>query len=357
MPVEIIGGMLTPYEGNELSMVQGPEVFDASYITRFAQAHEAAGYDCALTGYGATSADGFAIASHALHVTEKFKVLVAHRPGFAQPTLVARQVATLDNLTGGGRIAVHFITGGDEADQHRDGDYLDHDDRYRRTAEYMALFRRTLTEAQPFDFSGEFYHFEGAFSRVKPKAVIPLYFGGASGPALEAGAANADVYMLWGEPVHAIAERISAIREASARHGRTPRFSLSIRGILGDTEDAAWNRAQDIAQRTEERAKSASGGRIRRRASSSVGAARLQAFAQEGEVLDERLWTRIAAITGAGGNSTALVGTAEQVTKSLLAYYDLGCTTILIRGFDPMEDVIEYGRELIPRLRAATADR
>jgi alkanesulfonate monooxygenase len=363
MPIEIVGGMVSPYPGAEGTVRAasggGRPVFDTDYITRFARAHEEAGFDTALVGYGATSVDGFAVASHALHVTSRLGVLIAHRPGFAQPTLVARKLATLDNLSGGGRVAVHFITGGDEADQHRDGDFVAHDDRYRRTAEYMTVLRRTLTEDEPFDHQGEFYAFQGAYSVVRPAASagIPLYFGGASGPALEAGARNADVYMLWGEPLAAIAGRIAQVRAASAQYGRSPRFSISLRPILGPTEDAAWARAQEIGDRTEERVKGAGFAAPGvRRNNSSVGAARLRAFAAEGDVLDERLWMRVARLTGSGGNSTALVGTPGQVADALLAYIRLGISTVLIRGFDPLGDAIDYGRELIPRLREATRD-
>jgi alkanesulfonate monooxygenase len=364
MPIEIVGGMVSPFAGSEGghgAPARGASrpVFDAGYITRFVRAHEAAGFDTALVGYGATSVDGFAVASHALHVTERLGVLIAHRPGFAQPTLVARKLATLDNLSSGGRVAMHFITGGDEADQHRDGDFVPHDDRYRRTSEYMEVVRRTLTADEPFDYDGEFYTFAGAYSIVRPatEAGIPLYFGGASGPALEAGARNADTYMLWGEPLAGIAERIAQIREVAARYGRSPRFSISLRPILGETEEAAWARAEQIGDQTEERVRgrdfAAPGVR---RNNSSVGAARLRAFAAEGDVLDERLWMRVARLTGTGGNSTALVGTAEQVADALLKYIDLGISTVLIRGFDPLGDAIDYGRELIPRLREATKD-
>jgi alkanesulfonate monooxygenase len=218
----------------------------------------------------------------------------------------------------------------------------------------MSVLRRTLTSDEPFDHEGEFYKFTGAYSSVKPATAkgIPLYFGGASGPALEAGAANADVYMLWGEPLAPLAERIAAVREASARLGREPHFSVSLRPIVEDTEAAAWARADRIGDAVE--ARRGNGGGVGGGANNtSVGAARLRAFQSEGQVQDERLWTRIAA----GGNSTALVGTAEQVAESLIRYYDLGCTTILIRGFDPLEDAITYGRELIPRLRALVAER
>ncbi|USB87029.1 LLM class flavin-dependent oxidoreductase, partial [Burkholderia cenocepacia] len=87
------------------------------------------------------------------------------------------------------------------------------------------------------------------------------------------------------------------------------------------------------------------------------GARRLLAAAERGSRVDKRLWTEIAKLTGARSNSTALVGTPEQVADALLDYYDLGVTTFLIRGFDPLEDAIDYGRELIPRVRNAVAER
>jgi alkanesulfonate monooxygenase len=89
----------------------------------------------------------------------------------------------------------------------------------------------------------------------------------------------------------------------------------------------------------------------------NVGSQRLLAAAAKGEVLDQRLWTAVAAATGARGNTTALVGTPAQVAESMLAYYDLGVTTFLIRGFDPLEDATDYGRELIPLVRRAIAER
>jgi alkanesulfonate monooxygenase len=89
----------------------------------------------------------------------------------------------------------------------------------------------------------------------------------------------------------------------------------------------------------------------------NAGSQRLLAAAAEGKVLDKRLWTELAALTGAQGNSTSLVGTPEQVTESLLDYWDLGVSTFLIRGFDPLEDAIEYGRDLIPLVREAVGRR
>ena len=114
-------------------------------------------------------------------------------PGFVAPTLVARKLATLDALAGGGRVAIHHITGGDEADQQRDGDFADHDRRYARTAEFMDVLRRELTAPEPFDFDGEFYRFQGAISTVRPlhEGSIPIYFGGQSDAAVRVGGQHA----------------------------------------------------------------------------------------------------------------------------------------------------------------------
>jgi alkanesulfonate monooxygenase len=364
MSIEIIG-MVGTREFSETRGSFAAAPVDAGYLTRFAQAHEAAGFDRVLIGYGASGPDGFAVAAHVLHVTSTLKVLIAHRPGFVAPTLVARKLATLDQLTGGGRVGIHHITGGDELDQKRDGDFADHDRRYARTAEFMTLLRRELTAAEPFDYDGEFYRVSGAYSSVRPPAgaAIPLYFGGASAAAAGVGAEHADVYMLWGEPVAQIAARIAAIRAEAARHGRTIRFSLSVRPIVAGTEHAAWQRAERIRAATADRVAAAAGqprgvqnGRLFGfRESSSVGSDRLQRQAAEREVHDERLWYGVTKLTGPGGNSTALVGTPAQVADALMAYRQVGVDTVLIRGFDPLDDVVDWGRNLLPLLREQAA--
>ncbi len=363
MSIEIIGMVGTREVSESRGDLDGGAI-DRDYLARFAQAHEAAGFDRVLIGYGATGPDGFAVAAHVLYATTRLKVLIAHRPGFVAPTLVARKLATLDQLTGGGRVAIHHITGGDELDQKRDGDFADHDRRYARTAEFMSLLRRELTEAAPFDYDGEFYRVGGAYSAVRPPAGgIPLFFGGASAAAIEVGAEHADVYMLWGEPVAQIAERIAQIRAAAARHGRTVRFSLSVRPIVAGTEDAAWERAEQIRAATEARVTQAGATApaqpVRRmfgfRESSSVGSERLQQQGAEREVHDERLWYGVTKLTGPGGNSTALVGTPRQVADALRAYRRAGVDTVLIRGFDPLNNVVDWGHALVPLLREQAA--
>jgi alkanesulfonate monooxygenase len=358
--------------------MDGP-VIEPGYLAAISRAHEQAGFDRVLVGYGAVGPEGWAVAASVLHATERLKVLVAHRPGFVQPALLARKAATLDHLTGGGRVAIHFITGGDEADQRREGDFVPHDARYRRTGEVMSLVRRMWESDAPFDFEGEFFRYEGAFTSVKPVSPggIPLYFAGASPAAIEVGAAEADVYAFWGEPRAAVAERMRAIEEVAERMGRSLRYSISLRPIIADTEDEAWEKAEWIAEMTAERIELAKertagdhayrglGGSANATLSvgrgtegtTSVGRKRLIAMSAEREIYDERLWMKVANLTGAAGNSTALVGTPEQVAEAMLRYYDLGCTTLLLKGFDPVPDALEFGKELLPRVREGVEQR
>jgi len=214
------------------------------------------------------------------------------------------------------------------------------------------------TAREPFDHEGEFYRFAQAFSEVKPLRPdgIPLYFGGASGAAGAVAAKHCDVYALWGEPLAAVKQRIADIHEKAAAFGRRPRISVSLRPIIAPTEAQAWDRARRILAKVIE-AKPRVVGEGAGMRPEAVGARRLVEFARESEVHDKRLWTPIAAAMGGAGNTTALVGTPEQVAESLLDYHAIGCTTLLIRGFDPLNDALEYGRELIPLVRAEVARR
>ncbi|MGL3151047.1 LLM class flavin-dependent oxidoreductase [Microbacterium sp. A82] len=363
MPIELLG-MIATTAGSEAKALTGP-VVDPAYVREFSRAHEEAGFDRVLIGYSASSPDGFAVASAALHSTERLKVLIAHRPGFVPPTIVARKLATLDHLTGGGRVAIHHITGGSEADQRRDGDFSEKHDRYRRTGEFIEVLRKTLTEEEPFDHNGEFYRFEGGYSGVKPATSdgIPIFFGGLSDGAIEVGAKEADVYMLFGEPLADVAEHIRAIRVAAAREGRTIEFSLSTRPIIANTEEEAWAKADRIYAHAEKLLEGNKTGNTLafaeplRRERTAVSADRLQQHATRGDVHDERLWLGITRLTGPSGNSTAPVGTPEQVADALLKYYDLGVTRFLIRGFNPLGDVRDWGKELVPLLREGARRR
>ena len=358
MPIEFIGmvGARPAYELDRPLLSIPGEAIDPTYVRKFTRLHEESGFDRVLIGYGSTGPDGFIIASYAAEMTEHLGFLIAHKPGFISPTLAARKAATLDQFTNG-RIALLIITGGNDAEQQRDGDWLDHDARYRRTDEYLQIVRRLWTSDAPFDYEGEFYKVKDSFSEVKPrqKPYIPLYFGGASDAAVIVGAKHSNTYAMWGEPLAAIKERIAQVK-AAAPVGQSLKFSISLRLILGETEDKAWEQAYSILSRIKEtraalRSKAQESHTNATLYPQAVGSQRLLKFAAESEIHDKRLWTPIASETGGYGSTTALVGTPEQVAESLIDYYEAGVTTFLIRGFNPVDDAITYGRNLIPIVR------
>ncbi|MCE7796136.1 LLM class flavin-dependent oxidoreductase [Sphingobium sufflavum] len=358
MPVEFVGHVGSR-AGSDVVPASGP-VVDKEYIRRIARAAEDHDFDRLLIGSFSTIADNNQIAAFVLHETQRLGVMLAHRTGFVPPTIGARQLATLDHFSDG-RLGVHIITGGTDEDQQRDGDFLNKDDRYTRTDEYLDVLKRVWSSDTPFDHEGRFYKFKGAFSTVKPfqQPRIPIYFGGSSDAAIEVAGKHADVYALWGEPLDGTRETIARVRAAAAKHGRADqiRFVLAFRPVVAETEAKAWERADRILEAVKARGGVDSPNARTQGLPMNVGSVRLREAAARGRVLDKRLWTEVAAVSGAGGNSTALVGTGEQVAESLLDYYDLGVTTFLVRCFYPEEDTVTYGREVIGLVRQEVARR
>lgn len=358
MALEIIG-YVSHTRHTDTSGLWWSAEFDPDYIALTAQAHEEAGFDAVLVGSDSWGPDSWQVAAHVLRSTRKLKVLVAHRPGFVQPTVAARQAITLQRLFGP-RVALHIITGSAGGELQRDGDTLDPALRYARTDEYMALLKRLWSAIEPFDHSGEFYRFRQGFSAIRPEAPLRLSFAGSSPEALRVGAKHADLYMLWGEPLAGVAQVIDTVHaNASAAGTQSPRFSVSLRAVVGATEQAAWQKAQGIYQRAAtELAKSREAPEALQQNAfglASEGAKRLDDYARDGDVQDERLWLGFTRLVGRGGSTSALVGTAEQIAQAYRRYHALGARSLYLRGWDIAKDAREYGEELIPALRAAVS--
>jgi alkanesulfonate monooxygenase len=356
MTIRIIGmiGVSPPASDATLHVIEGG--LSPNYVTEAARAHEAAGFDLVLVGYSSSSAEGFLVALHAAEQTKRLGYLIAHRPGFVAPTLMARKAATFDQLTGG-RLALHIITGKTDDEQEGDGDFTPKAERNRRAAEYLELMKLAWSSEKPFDFDGQFYRVKGAHSDVRPlqKPHPLLFFGGASDGALDMGARLCDVYAIYAEPLASTLERMNKFCAQAAAFGRTPGFNVSVRPIIAATEGAAWDKANKIL------AAMTGGSKGWSRQETAAGPVdnagkRLMSFALESDIHDERLWMPIARVTGALGNTSCLVGTPEQVAEAMLKYYRLGVGSFLIRGFDPLNDTVDFGRELIPRIKAGAVE-
>lgn len=341
MTVEFIGSLSNTsprVTGQSRSLGGSGLAEDPGFPARIARAHEEAGFDRILVSASAAAPDGLVVSSQVLGATDHLGVLLAHRPGLTAPTVVARQTATLDAFYPG-RVAIHIITGGDEHDLNRDGDFLDKPSRYARTDEFLTVLRKEWIPDEPFDYEGRFYRVADATSTVcPPPGRVKVYFGGASSEAVPVGARHADTYAFWGEPLAGVAERMAAARDAAAAQGRTLGFSVSLRPIAGETEEDAWERAHRILE--VEQNKSNNG----RSTAGVEGSQRLQRFAAEKEIFDKCLWMPLATVPNAYGNATALVGSYEQVAEALLDYIAIGATTLLINGYEPDRDIADCGK-------------
>ncbi len=340
MRVEFIG-MARTADASETVTEVGAAI-EPDYLYRIARAHEHAGFDRVLVTQMSATPDGVIVADQLLNATARIGVLLVHRPGFVAPTAAARTFATLDALHPG-RVAMHVSTGGEDADQASDGDFASKATRYRRTGEFLDIVRLAWSSAVPFDYFGEFYQVSGAWSAIRPpRGHLPIYFAGASSEAIRIGGRHADVYTFWGEPLDGIKELMGRVRAAAAAARRTvDKFSVSLRPIVADTEAAAWQRARELLELARDQASVRS---EQPAPPQAEGSRRLLRYAANADLHDKRLWTALSRATGAPGNSTALVGSYEQVAESLLDYVAAGTSTLVIRGYEPLADATAYGR-------------
>ncbi len=358
MPVEFISAVnVNP--SNELNRLGRAEI-DLPFFTRYVNALEDAGFDYTLCAYASAFQDQFAIANQIVARSERVKPIVALRPNTIYPTVAAKALATLDQF-GGGRAVVHFISGGNDAEQAREGDYLSKDQRYARTAEYIDIVRKVWTSTEPFSHNGEFYRFDDFVSAVRPvNGAIPVSVGGSSAEAYRVGGSRGDIFGLWGEPLADTKQQIDAVYAEAAAAGRTdrPRIWVTFRPIIDATEELAWEKAHRIHAVLAEGNgtawfRSSLGGA----APQNVGSQRLLEIAARKDVHDRALWTPTATATGAAGASTALVGTPETVAAAILDYIELGADLISIRGYDNLDDLIDYGRYILPLVRQELTHR
>src|SRR4051794_8862712 len=223
-------GAVTVTDGRTAaSAVRAPSV---EYLAQVARAAEAAGFDAVLTPVGIGCEDPWVLCSAVAQHTSRLRFLVAFRPGFASPLLLAQQAATFQRMAGD-RLLLNVVTGGDPVEQRSYGDFLDHDARYARTGEYLEVLDR-LWSGEPFDFRGEHLHLEGAHLKL-PVVRPQVYFGGASPAAEQVAARSADTYLTWGEPPAMVRERVERMQKRAADEGRDLRFGIRLHVIARRT--------------------------------------------------------------------------------------------------------------------------
>lgn len=317
-----------------------------SYIDEIAIEAEQAGFDSILIPTGPSCADPFVTATHIVMATTRISPLIAVRTGNWPPTVAAKAAMTLDQLSGG-RVKLNIVSGGSPFELAMDGDHEAHDGRYRRTREYLRVLR-LLAEATPTTFSGEFFDIRGASFAPSAHRTegIPLYLGGASEDALQIASENADVYLMWGERAEDVERQLTKAREFAARAGRNIRYGMRINLIVRETTEAAWEAADAMVASVDEAMRE----KARRYISDSDshGVSRLQKLVAQ-KSNDPAYWTGM--VPYRSGNSSALVGSPDEIVSSLQRYVDAGISEFIFSAYPHHGTATFIGKHVIPRLR------
>ena len=326
---------------------------DIDYLGLIARSAEQLGFTGVLTPTGTWCEDAWLTTAALIGQTKRLKFLVAFRPGFVAPTLAAQMAATYQRISGG-RLLLNVVTGGEDTEQRRFGDYLSHDERYARTGEFLDIVRGAWS-GTPYDFEGAHYKVEGATVLARPDPVPTVYFGGSSPAAGSVAARYVDVYLTWGEPPQAVARKIAWMRELAESAGRSLRFGIRLHTISRDTAKEAWAEAErmlaelspeEIARSQQALSKSASVGQASMRQLH-------ESFRSGGRASDLEIYPNLWAGVGLvrGGAGTALVGSHAEVADRIEEYASLGISEFIMSGYPHLEEAYWFGEGVLPELR------
>jgi len=239
------------------------------------------------------------LAAQVLDRTSSLEVILTHWAGVVEPTVAARQLASI-GAKSGGRLSLRMLSeplSDDDADTRPVG----HTVVWQRIDEYLVLLKRLWSNDRPFDHEGTFYSIKGGYvPRKGPEgAGVPIRMGGQSGTALRVAGRHADVFELAPGSLEEVRQLIERARAAAAEHGRAGklRFALSVRIHPEDDASAVDSRVVDLS------------------------------------------------------------GPPARIALSLLPYAALGITEFMVVGIDRPRQIATAGRETIALLRNTLARR
>lgn len=323
---------------------------DPAYLREIAQAADRLGYSGVLIPTGVACEESFILAANLAAHTERLKFLVAIRPGTASPAYYARLASTLDRVSNG-RLLLNIVVGGSPQELAGDGIFLPHDTRYDHADEFFQVFN-SLIENGEAHLDGQYIQAHNARLVLPPvqEPRPPIYFGGSSDAAIDFSAGLVDKYLTWGEPPAQVAEKISRVRAAAVKKGRTVSFGIRLHFIVRETDEEAWAAADKLISKLSDETIATAQENFARN-SDSVGQARMVALHQgrrDKLEVSPNLWAGIGLVrTGAG---TALVGSPQTVAARLREYQDLGIDTVIASGYPHLEEAYRVSELLFPEL-------
>ena len=343
-------GYWLPVFGGWLRNVED-EAMEASwdYVKRLAQRSERIGYDLTLVaelnlndikGVEAPSLDAWSTAAALAAVTERLELMVAVRPTFHNPALLAKQAANIDHIGGGGRLSLNVVSSWWASEAAMYGVHFEqHDDRYARTAEWLEVLDRAWKEDH-FSYEGKFYRVSDTVLQPKPKTQPRpvIYAGGESEAAKELIATRCDAYVMHGDPPERVREKVRDMSARRERLGLPPmKFGVAGYAIVRDSEDEArkeLGRITDVHQ-------------------SAAGYDNYQQWLA-GTQLEQRVSLEDYSVSNRGLRS-GLVGTPEQVAARVGEFEDAGVELLLLQCSPQLEEMERFAAQVIRRDGAQVA--
>ena len=337
----------------ELAFTSYPQRADSDFAFQreVAARAEDVGFDYTLlaarfisvTGAAPNLEDALASAAALLPVTRRLKVIAALHPGLWHPAMIAKFAATLAALSEG-RFSLNVVSGWFKEEFLRLGvPWLDHDERYRRSEEFISILRG-LWGGEAFTQRGDFYGVRDLAFRPAPAvATLPEIFQGGNSTAARAMAARqADWYLMNGDDLDGAARQIDEIRQLAAASGRSPRFGINALPIIRDSEAEALEVLEQVIAAADATTVDAFAHHARGAGASTADRVGMWAnsdFANRVQPND--------------GFKTRLIGTPAQIRDRIRAYRQIGIDLFLCGFLDYLEDLPAFGRDVILRLRQA----
>jgi len=319
------------------------------YLSQIARAADDLGYYGVLLPTGRSCEDSWVIASAMVPLTQRLRFLVAVRPGLTEPALAARMAATLDRLSGG-RLLINVVTGGDPRELKGDGVFLDHDERYAVTEEFLSIWRKLM---QGEEVSETYRHLKIEKGKLlyppHQRPYPPLYFGGSSSAGGTVAAKHVDVYLTWGEPPADVAQKIATVKALAAAHGRTFSFGIRLHVIVRESSGEAWRAADELISKLDDATVATAQKAFAR--FDSVGQqrmARLHNGRRDQLEVSPNLWAGVGLARGGAG--TALVGNPDEVADRMKEYMALGIDRFILSGYPHLEECYRFAELVFPKL-------
>jgi FMNH2-dependent dimethyl sulfone monooxygenase len=312
------------------------------YVKKLAQRSEKIGFDLMLIaelnlndikGVEAPSLDAWSTAAALAAVTERLELMVAVRPTFHLPALLAKQAANIDHISGG-RLTLNVVSSwwSDEAKKYGVG-FEQHDDRYSRTNEWLDVLHGVWAKDH-FSYTGKYYRVEDNILEPKPVAQPHpcIYAGGESPAAKDLIAEKCDAYLMHGDPPERVGEKIADLRERRSRHDLPPlKFGVAGYTIVRETEREAQDELKRITDVNQ----------------SAAGNANYQQWLA-GTQLEQRVSLEDYSVSNRGLRS-GLVGTPEQVSERLAQFEAVGVDLVLLQFSPQLEEMERFADSVIRR--------